>query len=353
MDSPFAFEKVAAGRSIIGRKEQIERMKSILTESEKGVSIYDTPRSGKEVVVQEVLSHITSSKKRTIICEMNLFNIRSWKEFFNLMKIKMEGCFEEASKGALLPFKVDMSELPAKKIADIPQKLAQDTGTLVIIYIKDFHAISSFEDSDTMTAECLDKIWAKHTDVRYILTGSSVGRMKDIFEKRKLFYSSTIHVDLPRIDKILVCNFIVNSFLNIGRVIENEEALLIYQITGGNMWYVKQVCSFCCALPAGYINHSVVSQALEALFSTHSVRFQQIVNDLTFNQLNLLRAINDGVTKFSSAEILDKYKLNSSANVFRIKEALEKKDVITFDQSDVPYLLDPLFEYWLKHYYFI
>ena len=34
------------------------------------------------------------------------------------------------------------------------------------------------------------------------------------------------------------------------------------------------------------------------------------------------------------------------------KDALKKKEIITFDEKDEPVILDPLFEYWLTKYYF-
>ncbi|MBP9992990.1 MAG: ATPase, partial [Bacteroidales bacterium] len=78
----------------------------------------------------------------------------------------------------------------------------------------------------------------------------------------------------------------------------------------------------------------------------------RVMFDLTSNQINLLRADVDGVSRFSSAEIIERYNLNSSANVFRIKEALVKKEVITFDDEEKAHIQDPLFEYWLRNYYF-
>ena len=73
---------------------------------------------------------------------------------------------------------------------------------------------------------------------------------------------------------------------------------------------------------------------------------------MTNFQVNLLRAITDGHTKFSSAEVIRKYGLNSSANVKRLKDALAKKEIITFNENDEPEFIDPLFEYWVKKYFF-
>ena len=88
------------------------------------------------------------------------------------------------------------------------------------------------------------------------------------------------------------------------------------------------------------------------LISIHEPRFMAIVNDLTDHQLSLLRAVLDGVVKFSASDVIEKYHLNSSANVRRVKDALKKKEVITFNEKDEPVVLDPLFEYWIGKYYF-
>ena len=93
-------------------------------------------------------------------------------------------------------------------------------------------------------------------------------------------------------------------------------------------------------------------EALRTIISIHEPRFYSIVNDLTDHQLSLLLAILDGVTRFSASEVIEKYRLNSSANVRRVKDALKKKEVITFNEKEEPIILDPLFEYWVSNHYF-
>lgn len=93
-------------------------------------------------------------------------------------------------------------------------------------------------------------------------------------------------------------------------------------------------------------------EALRTIISIHEPRFKAIVDDLTDHQLNLLKAVLDGVIRFSASEVIEKYGLNSSANVRRVKDALKKKEVITFNEKDEPEVLDPLFRYWLEKYFF-
>ena len=79
------------------------------------------------------------------------------------------------------------------------------------------------------------------------------------------------------------------------------------------------------------------------------------LRDLIINHslisLDLSEASIDGVKKFASSEILETYNLNSSANVVRIKDALQKKEVIAIDSDDKVRILDPLFEYWFRNIY--
>ena len=56
--------------------------------------------------------------------------------------------------------------------------------------------------------------------------------------------------------------------------------------------------------------------------------------------------------KFSASDVIEKYGLNSSANVRRVKDALKKKEVLTFNDKDEPVILDPLFEYWVSKMFF-
>ena len=66
----------------------------------------------------------------------------------------------------------------------------------------------------------------------------------------------------------------------------------------------------------------------------------------------MIKAALEGVTRFTSADVLDKYKLNSSANVSRLKEALSKKEIITFSEKKSATFLDPLFKLWFVNYFF-
>lgn len=69
-------------------------------------------------------------------------------------------------------------------------------------------------------------------------------------------------------------------------------------------------------------------------------------------QSEFLRALCNGVTRFSSTELVNNYRVGTAANVKNIRKTLEKKEITTSfpNQTEIQ---DPLFKYWLKNHYFI
>ena len=95
----------------------------------------------------------------------------------------------------------------------------------------------------------------------------------------------------------------------------------------------------------------IVSEAFETLVLQMSLLFQTITDSLSSSQVNFLEAFVDGVEKYSSKDVIVKYNLGTSANVQRIKQALTKNEIIDLQNNKID-LLDPLYKYWLKKYYY-
>ncbi len=65
--------------------------------------------------------------------------------------------------------------------------------------------------------------------------------------------------------------------------------------------------------------------------------------------MNFLRALTDGVTSgFSTQNVLDKYRLGTSANINRLKKSLKEKDLIDSPRANCIELSDPILKLWLK-----
>jgi len=283
---------------------------------------------------------------------MDFFNVCTYEDFISVFKRNLLACFDKVSRNAILPFAIDPEVITSDKCLSLPQTVAAEAGVPLIIYFKEFQNVLKIDDKRFSISD-LEKIWLKQHNVIFIITGSGVNAMKSVFTEKKQFYYLVEPVTLKPFPKRELVSFISKEILNVGRDIQREQAEEIIRICGGNLFYIRQLCAISYTIPAGYVNNGIVEQSRDALIQINVPRFRQIMFDLTANQINFLKAIVDGCKRLSSSECLEKYHLNSSANVFRLKDAFKKKELVTFDENDEPKILDPLFEYWLREYYFI
>ena len=149
-----------------------------------------------------------------------------------------------------------------------------------------------------------------------------------------------------------IADHVLKGFSVGGKVIERDLIQVVCGLFRNNIWYINSFFFICDALSKGYISEITFNDALSCMVSVNLPRFKAIMDDLTGFQERFLKAVLDGNVKFSTTEVIENYRLNSSANVKRLKEALMKKEVLSFNDKDEPSVQDPLFEYWLRKYYF-
>ena len=94
-----------------------------------------------------------------------------------------------------------------------------------------------------------------------------------------------------------------------------------------------------------------VDAAVEELLDQYTILYQKEVDMLTNFQLNFLKAMCNKETSFNSSRVLQDYNLGTSANVTRIKTALQNHEIIDVLGKTITFN-DPLFEMWLKKRFF-
>lgn len=88
--------------------------------------------------------------------------------------------------------------------------------------------------------------------------------------------------------------------------------------------------------------------ACQDIIDQNTPLFKKQTESLTTCQMNFLRAIIDGIhSEFTTQEVLQGYRLGSSANVSTVKRALVKKELIEIEKHQV-IIPDPVMEVWLK-----
>lgn len=378
MDTPFVYDNYVTGRNFVGRKMECTILSNLL-EAGEHVTLYEPPKSGKMSVVQQTLFNMRATGRQFSVAWVNLFNVRTVYDFlkrFGTAVIKpvystpaeysqvvsrhLEGThflFDPArfaSHEEIVCLNWEPDENDVEQMLRLPFRIAEERGVPCYVVIEEFQNLTWAADFDYEAIfHIMERIFAeKNKSASYILTGSQVNAMKNIFAERKFFYRQVEHLPLQVVDDKDIIEHIIRGFRTSGKVIERDLVIGACKLFRSNMWYLNHFVSICDSMSRGYLNEGILMEALKTIISVNEPRFLAIVNDLTDHQLSLMRAIVDGVVKFSASDVIDRYRLNSSANVRRVKDALKKKEVITFNDKDEPVILDPLFEYWITKYFF-
>lgn len=380
MDSPFIFNKFVTGKNFIGRKTDTAILGNLLDQGEN-VAIYEPSMSGKHSLIEQTFFNMKIATKKFSCVTCSLLNTRTKADFMlKLGSSILKSYFATAedfssavskylpgthfvfdpqifmSRGAALSLNWDIDDNDVMAVVSLPYRLAGEKAQKVFVILDEFQNIMLTEDGENL-CELMDKVFATTPPDQkqwcsYILVGSQVNAMKDIFEVHKRFYRHVEHLPLSTIDTKDILDHTIRGFLASGKVLDRDLMLGVCKLFRNNIWYINHFASICDSLSKGYMMEPVLIESLDTLLAIHEPRFKATMSDLTTFQICLLRAIIDGYTKFSSAEVIHKYNLNSSANVRRLKDALVKKEIVTFDEHDEPIILDPLFEYWVRKYFF-
>ena len=380
MDTPFIYDRFVTGKNFLGRKTDCTILSNLLAAGEQ-VMMYGRPKSGKMSVVQQTLFNMRLSGRQFMVAHATLSNVRTLEQFLlklgtaviksvsstaeeysSIVSRHLEGThfvFDRArfaSHGEVvsLNWTPDMNDVA--QMIRLPQRMAQEQGKAYYVILEDFHNLLKMDEYEEVFKE-MYKLFSERDRLAqasssYLLIGSPVNAMKLIFEEKKYFYRQVEYLPMTPLDERDIIDYIAKGFMVSGKVIEKNLALGACKLFRCDMWYLNHFISICDTLTRGYINEAVLMDALKMLISIHEPHFQSIVDDLTDHQLSLVKAVLDGVVRFSASEVIEKYALNSSANVRRVKDALKKKEVLTFNDKDEPEILDPLFEYWLEKHFF-
>lgn len=378
METPFPYAQYVSGKHFIGRKNDVTLLGNLLSQGEH-ISIYEPPKTGITSLVQQTLFTMRLGGKAFAVGQFSAMNIRTPEAFLlrlgstllrmvastpddyvKLTQRYLAGThfvFDSrafAETGQVLALGWDLDREDVLALLRLPFRLCADRGERFILIVDEFQCLALLDEPDVILRP-LDAVLREEKDCRlfsFVFCGSGVNAMKGIFESSLLFHRVVERVNISPVDDREISDHIQRGYLSGGKVVNQDLILGACRLFKGNLWYINHFSAICDAMSRGYIMEPVFVEALENLVSIHEPRFKETVNGLTTHQINLLRATVEGVLHFSSADVIRKYGLNSSANVKRVKDALMKKEVLVFDENDLPSLMDPLFEYWVKKYYF-
>jgi uncharacterized protein len=372
-NTPFVYGKIAAGEDFTDREEEALRLRSNFKGNINTILI--SPRRwGKSSLVKKAAMSVKD--KKIIFCFIDLFNVRSEEQFYQLLAQEIIKCtsnqWEErlantkkfiarfipkisVSPDSINEFSLGLDWKEVKKnpddILNLAEKIASANKINIVLCIDEFQNISEFEQPLAFQKK-LRAHWQKHQKVCYCLYGSKRHMMMEVFASASMpFYKFGDIIFLQKISEAHWINFIVKRFKDTGKVIKKEEAALIAQMAELHPYYVQQLAQQTWFRTQKKCDIALVHQTFDSLLMQLSLLFQNITESLSKTQINFLHAILDEVEQLSSKETLQKYKLGTSANILKIKEALINKEIIDIEGKNIQFL-DPMYKQWLKQYYF-
>ena len=368
-ENPFVFGKAVEGSYFTNRTKDTEHLEANLTHGINTILI--SPRRwGKTSLVKKVMANIVRPDIKIIyidvfsckseydfykvfasaIIQQTSSKIEEWittaKEFLSRVITKVAfspDSIQEYSLSFEFPVKDD-----AEDILQLPERIAQKKGIHIVLCLDEFQQVAEFQDSMTFQKK-LRSVWQHQQKVSYCLFGSKRHLMTELFsDSSNPFYKFGDMMFLKKIPTEEWIPFICHKFQETGKVITEKQAERICKVTEDLSSYVQHLSWIVWYKAKPVVTNEMVEESIEELLEQNKVFFQREVEGLTELQLNLLKAIANGVdTGFTKKEVIKKYRLESSANVQGIKKSLLKKDLIDIDGSVITYN-DPLFKLWIK-----
>lgn len=374
-DSPFLYGSTVSTVAFTNREDEITKLKSNLLNG-LNTTLISPRRWGKSSLVEKVITDINKKEKKTKTVIIDLFSVgsteefleryarevikasstkwqdwlQSGKEFFKKLVPTLSVGIDPHSDFSL---SFDWKELSkhADEVLNLPEKIAESKGLKFIICIDEFQNLATYPEYETFEKK-LRASWQRHKLVTYCLYGSKRHMMTDIFNNSsKPFYRFGDIMMLPKIKEEKWISFIVSSFASTGKVIDKTQAQLIPQLMKNHSWYVQQLSHYTWNLTHKKAGLKEIQAALNELIQANTPLYQHQIEWLSATQVNFMRAVAQGETKFTSTSAMLTFKLGTPRNVSKNKSILIENDIIHEIDGKFEFL-DPAFEIWFNQQFY-
>jgi len=367
-ESPFIFGRKAVGNSFTDREVETARLISNFRNRVNTVLI--SPRRwGKSSLVKKA-GDLSNSETLKVVY-IDAFSLRDATEFYTVLASEvikgtsntMETWIEHVKRffsrlsprfsfgpdplnSFELSFELESVERNYQEILDLPEKIAMDKGIRLVICVDEFQDTANFAEA-ALFHKRLRTAWQNHQQVTYCIYGSKQHMMSALFEKQSMpFYKFGEIIHLNKISVSDWVLFIAHKFEQTGKTISESVAQKIAATVKCHSYYVQQLSHLVWQRTVNTADEMVYLAALDDLLAQNDLLYQRETELLSDAQLNFLKSVASGISNgFASKEILQKYKLGSSANVSKIKKALIEKEFIQFNGKSAEFL-DPAYELW-------
>jgi hypothetical protein len=235
-------------------------------------------------------------------------------------------------------------------ILRLPETLAVAKNIRMIVCIDEFQQLANLPGYKNMEGK-MRSAWQQQQHVTYCLYGSKRHMMMDIFNNANSpFYRFGQMLFLNKIPKSEWMSFIIEAFEKTGKHISEAFASQVCDVVECHSWYIQQLCYFIWNATTEEVTEQTFQYGLRQLVNTNSPMFLSDTESLAPSQLEMLRAIKNGVQQLSSTEAKSAYALGNPNTISKNKKVLRDKDIIE-DRKGKLSFVDPVYHLWFSHEY--
>ena len=374
MNAPFQYGTLATKENFVDRVEDRAQLKNFLS-SHINVMLVSPRRWGKSSLVKVAMEELQDEDKDVRVCYIDAFSIGSEAEFYRTFASQVIACassklekrIQDAKKflTGVVPqvvIKDDVTNFMAFDVKFVPQEqdkmdilrlpetLAHAKKIKIIVCIDEFQQLANLPEYKNMEGK-MRSAWQQQERVSYCLYGSKRHMMLDIFNNSNSpFYRFGQLLFLNKIPKEEWMPFIVDTFKKSGKRISDEFASRICDLTECHSWYLQQCCYFVWNATVTEVSEQSFSYGLKQMINTNSPMFLNDTETLAASQIEMLRAIKDGVLQLSSSETRTKYHLGNPNTISKNKKVLQNKDIVEMKGGKMVFV-DPIYRLWFEREY--
>lgn len=175
--------------------------------------------------------------------------------------------------------------------------------------------------------------------------------MTEIFEHKSMpFYKFGDVFFLQKISTQHWVKYIMKKFKETEKIISKKNASILVSLIENHSYFTQQLANIVWLNTKKATTKRIIEESITQLINQYDMLFQRELDGLTNHQVNFLKALVNKEPQLSNKNTIRKYKLGTSGNVNRVKQALISKEVIDVYNNKIAFL-DPLFKLWFQRVY--
>lgn len=225
---------------------------------------------------------------------------------------------------------------------DLPERLANQTLTRVVMMLDDFHELASIQNP--VVLEAIGQRCEMHGNVSYIFTGGNLPVMNRFFRERH----SPLHdiaewIDLGPLQDAALERFLIDKFRLAKGRLSKEAADFIIGASGGYPSYVQMIAHEVYHIAESPSMNSV-EDGIQAVVMHRSAVYSLLWDSIRspLHKRYLLAAANEPRVP-RGEDFVQRHGLKSRSHVQRTEKQLEAKGVVKKGE-----IIDPMFVLWLR-----